>query len=314
MILTEFQKKLCNALQIGPLATERPFEEIAKMLGSDEASVISETKTLLEIGIVRRISATINYRALGNVSSLITAHVEESQIPAVSAEVNRLFGVSHNYLRDHYYNLWFTLQAASDEQIETEINKLRADTGIEFHSLPGVQTFKLDVHFDAESDGKSLLPCKEKLLPVEGADVSLSNQEKAVIRKLQHSIEIAGRPFAPDELKIITDLTDKGVIRHIAAVVDYRRLGFNANAMFACAVEENRIGETGRQLANSNNVSHCYQRKTFPGWPYNLFGMMHGQSMEQLEQIIDDFTSDQNIRQFALLKTLKEFKKEPVRI
>ena len=297
-----------------PLATERPFYEIAKMLGSDEAGVISETKTLIEIGIVRRISATINYKALGNVSSLVTAHVEESQISSAAAAVNRLFGVSHNYLREHYYNLWFTLQAASYEQIDTEIQKLRADTGLEFHSLPAVKTFKLDVHFDAESDGKSLLSCDEKLLPAEGADIVLNNREKEIIKKLQHSIQIVPRPFTSDELLIITELIDKGVIRHISAVVDYRKLGFNANAMFACATEQERIAEAGKAFSALNNVSHCYQRKTFGGWPYNLFGMMHGQSMEQLESIIEDFTSAQKIKQFAILKTLKEFKKEPVKI
>ena len=316
MTLTPFQKKLCNALQNGPLATARPFEEIAKILGSDEAAVISETRKLIEIGIIRRITATINYRAMGKTSSLVTAHVDEQQLPSVVAAVNLLFGVSHNYLRDHYYNVWFTLQAASDEQIESIVGKLSTDSGIEFYSLPVVQTFKLDVHFDAESDGQSLLSCKEKIVPAEGTEVLLNSHETAIIKKIQQNLEIVPEPFAwdPDSLKIIQSLIEKGVIRHIAAVVDYRKLGFNANAMFACMVEDERVTEVGRQLAESNNVSHCYQRTTFPGWPYNLFGMMHGHSMEQREKIADDFTSHHKIRHFALLKTLKEFKKEPVKV
>jgi DNA-binding Lrp family transcriptional regulator len=315
MTLTSFQKKLCNVLQNGLPVAARPFDEIAKQLGSDETAVIAETKKLIEAGIVRRISVTFNYRALGKESALVAAHIEESQLPSVAAAVNELVGVSHNYLRDHYYNLWFTLQAASEEQIELIVDKLSADSGFDFHSLPAIQTFKLDVRFDAESDGKSLLPCDESILAIECIEklVPLTNEEKVILKTLQHNLEIVSEPF-PNALPVIQGLFDKGLIRRIAAVVDYHTLGFNANAMFACAVEDEHITEVGQQLAALNNVSHCYQRRTFPGWPYNLFAMMHGRSMEQLEQIVNDFTSNQKIQHFVLLKTLKEFKKKPVGI
>jgi DNA-binding Lrp family transcriptional regulator len=316
MTLAPFQKKLCNALQNGLPIVARPFAEIARQLESDEAMVISETKKLIELGIIRRISATFNYRALGRVSTLAAAHVEESRIDSVAAAINELVGVSHNYLRDHYYNLWFTLQAASDEQIELILSKLSSDTDTQFNSLPAVHTFKLDVRFDAESDGTSLLDCNENIGAEDMQEVTLDRDQKATLIRLQHNLEIVGEPFGSncDFINVIKSLFDKGVIRRIAAVTDYRKLGFEANAMFACMVEDQRVADVGRQLASSNNISHCYQRKTFPGWPFNLFAMMHGRSIKQLEQVVDDFKSCQKIRHFALLTTVKEFKKKPVPI
>jgi siroheme decarboxylase len=313
MNLTLFQKKLCNALQNGLPIVTRPFAQVAGQLGSDEAAVLGEAKNLIVSGVIRRISAAINYRTLGRVSALVTGHVEEQKLDAVVAAVNRLDGVSHNYLRDHYYNLWFTLQGNSENQMASIIAKLSADAAAAFHWLPAIRTFKLDVRFDAESNGRSLLPYEELPVTTESTEVCLSDEERAIVAKLQQNLEIVSEPFSND-LHVVQNLIDKGVIRRIAAVVNYRELGFAANAMFVCVVEEPRIEYVGRRLAASNNVSHCYQRETFPGWPYTLFGMMHGKSMEQLEHIAAKFCSQEKITQSALLKTLREFKKKPVSI
>lgn len=317
-----FQKKLCNALQNGLPIVARPFAHIAEQLGCDEAAAIAETKNLITIGVIRRISAAINYRILGRVSALVAGHVEEQKLDSVVAAVNRLEGVSHNYLRDHFYNLWFTLQSDSESQAASILAGLSADAATAFHWLPAIRTFKLDVRFDAESDGTSLLPCEEMPATAESKEstvVCLREDEKAIITQLQKNMKIVPEPFAltqnsAENLPIIQNLIDKGVIRRIAAVVNYRELGFFANAMFVCVVEDQRVEEVGGRLAASNNVSHCYQRKTFQGWPYTLFGMMHGKSMEQLEQVAAAFCSQEKITQFALLKTVREFKKKPVSI
>ncbi|MDO8301884.1 MAG: hypothetical protein Q7T18_01450 [Sedimentisphaerales bacterium] len=310
--LTSFQKRLCNVLQNGLPIVARPFDTIAGQLGSEEAAVLAETKNLIAIGIIRRISASINYKVLGKVSVLITAHVDQRKLTHIVAAVNMLGGVSHNYLRDHFYNLWFTLQGDSEEHIGLILAKLAADTGTVFHSLPVVQTFRLDVRFDAESDGKSLLPCSENdygsMLLMRPDD-----SEKTVLSKFQQNLEIVPEPFS-NALPIVRSLIDKGIIRRVAAVVNYRTLGFAANAMFVCAVDDERCAEVGRRLAASNNVSHCYQRRTFPDWQYNLFGMMHGRDMQQLETIAAEFVSREKIRCYAILKTLEEFKKIPVKI
>ncbi|MCX5635051.1 MAG: hypothetical protein NTW55_04305 [Planctomycetota bacterium] len=327
--MTKLQGRLCNLLQKGLPICSNPFAQIAKEIGCDEDTVLKQTSELKKTGVIRRITAIINHRALGMAGTLVAAHIPQDNLLDVAKAVNAIENVSHNYLRKHYYNMWFTLQAKSDNQIEEILLNLSARFKIDFYSLPAERIFKLDVRFDAESGGKSLLSCEGKILATpstslrtvsmsnredtEKTEIHLNKEEKATLSKLQQNLEIVSEPF-PNALQAIQSLFDKSVIRRIAAVVDYHKLGFMANAMFACAVEDNRIAEVGRQLAASNNVSHCYQRKTFPGWPYNLFAMMHGRDMEQLEKIVDDFTSHQKIRHFALLKTVKEFKKKPVNI
>ncbi len=311
--LTKLQGRLCNLLQKGLPICSNPFAQIAKEMGCDEDTVLKQTSELKKTGVIRRITAIINHRTLGMAGTLVAAHIPQDNLLEVAKAVNALDGVSHNYLRKHYYNLWFTLQAKSDKRIEEILLNLSARFKIDFYSLPAERIFKLDVRFDAESGGKSLLPCEGKILAAEKTEIHLNKEEKAILSKLQQNLEIVSEPF-PDSLQVIQSLIRKGVIRRIAAVVAYHKLGFAANAMFVCLVEDNRIAEVGRQLAASNNVSHCYQRTPFPGWPYNLFGMMHGRDMKQLEKIVDDFTFHQKIRHFALLKTVKEFKKKPVKI
>ena len=314
--LTKLQGQLCNLLQKGLPICSNPFAQIAKEMGCDEDTVLKQTNELKKTGVIRRITAIINHRTLGMAGTLVAAHIPQDNLLEVAEAVNAIENVSHNYLRKHYYNLWFTLQAKSDKRIEEILLNLSARFKIDFYSLPTERIFKLDVRFDAESGGKSLLSCEGKILAAEDTEkteIHLNKEEKAILSKLQQNLEIVSEPF-PNSLQVIQNLISKGVIRRIAAVVDYHKLGFTANAMFVCLVEDERIAEVARQLAGSNNVSHCYQRKTFPGWPYNLFGMMHGQDMEQVEKVVDDFTSHQKIRHFALLKTLKEFKKKPVKI
>jgi DNA-binding Lrp family transcriptional regulator len=310
--LTKLQRRLCNLLQEGLPICLKPFAQIATELECDEDTVLKQTSELKKTGVIRRITAIINHRTLGMSSTLVAAHIPENNIEEIIETVNALDGVSHNYLREHYYNLWFTLQAKSAQQIEKILLNLSARFQIDFHSLPAERIFKLDVRFDAESGGKSLLSCEGKILATENTEINLNKKEKAILSKLQHNLEIVSEPF-PDALKAIQSLFDKGIIRRIAAVVDYHKLGFTANAMFACEVEDNRIAKVGRQLAASNNVSHCYQRKTFHGWPYNLFAMMHGKSMAEIQQTIDSFVEAGKIDAFELLPTAAELKKQPVK-
>jgi DNA-binding Lrp family transcriptional regulator len=318
--LTKFQKQLCNALQKGLPICWRPFAEMAKELHSDEIKVLQQTRQLKDLGLIRRINAIVNHRALGLTSTLVAAHVPEQNLPEVVEAVNSLENVSHNYCRGHYYNLWFTLQAKTPEQIRDTLLNIGGCFGVDFHSLPVKRVFKLDVKFDAESQGQALLQQIQKT--PEAEPVELNKNEKLILSKLQNNLEIVEEPFAflcdeglakENVLKITAELIDKGVIRRIAAVVDYRKLGFVANVLFAGEVPQERIVSAGKKLARFAVVSHCYERQTFEGWPYNLFAMMHGRSMGQIQRVINKFTEAEKIKSFQLLPTAAEFKKQPVR-
>ena len=97
--LTPLQKRLCNILQEGLPVCPRPFAEIAKVLDSSEEIILRQIRELKKQGVIRRLGAMINYRALGRVSTFVTAHVPQEDLQEVAEAVNKLAGVSHNYLR-----------------------------------------------------------------------------------------------------------------------------------------------------------------------------------------------------------------------
>ncbi len=322
--LTKFQKQLCNLLQDGLPVCRRPFAEIAKVLNCDETTVLQQARLLKEMGIVRRFRALIDYRALGRISTLVAAHIPEDSFDDVTEAVNSLEGVSHNYRRDHFYNLWFTLQMQTISRIESVLTDLSARFGTEFHSLPVERAFKLDVRFDAELlvmrsgvAGPTADNRRERDEPVELNDV-----RKLILSRLQEDLEFVAEPFdffsdretnGKDIHGIIKELVDTGLIRRIAAVLDHRRLGFVCNVLFVCEVPRDRILEAGRRLACMQTVSHCYQRETFESWPYNLFAMMHACSERQIQHDIGEFVKAERAKKFELLQTVAELKKQPVR-
>ncbi len=317
--LTKFQKRLCNALQDGLAICAGPYADLAEYLGSDEETVLEETRELKEKGIIRRIRAMMNHRALGMTSTLVAGHVPEEKLQEVGEAINAMEGVSHNYVRKHDLNLWFTLQGGSAEEIEIEVSKLSGQLGIDFYSLPVERVFKLNVRFDAEGKGQQIGDVE----PVPKSEaVELNDTEKRILSKLQDELKVTERPFdflcgegleIDEVLKIIRKLLDKGVIRRVGAAVDHRKLGFVANILFCCVVGEGQIIEAGKRLARFGIVSHCYERKRVKDWPYNLFAMMHGRSMGEIQHVIDKFVEAEGIEAFELLPTEAELKKQPVR-
>lgn len=318
LCLTKFQKRLCNTIQEGLPICSEPFADLAKFLNSDEKEVLQQAGELKKAGVIRRIGAVINSRALDMASTLVAAHIPEEKLHEIAKAVNSLEGVSHNYLRRHYYNLWFTLRGQSHKEIEATLSKLSARFGVELRSLPAKRIFKLDARFDAGGEGR-LLGVEQ---PPLSEPVELNDEQKLILSRLQTNLEIVARPFdflcsggldADECLRIVQQLIDKGVIRRIAAVVDHRKLGFVANVLFAGEVARGRIVEAGKALARFGIVSHCYQRKALKDWPYNLYAMMHSRSMGDIQRVIDKFSEAEGIDSFELLPTAAELKKQPVK-
>lgn len=317
--LTKLQRQLCNELQKGLTICSRPFADLAKSVESDEEAVLQQIGQLKKNGIIRRIAALINHRALGKTSTLATAHVPQENLQEVAEAVSALEGVSHNYLRKHHYNLWFTLQGRSSEEVELTLSKLSGRLGIDFNSLPVTHVFKLDVRFDSEDQSQ----LTENIVEVPTSEtVELSESEKRILSKLQEDLDLSAKPFdflcnegfeAEEALQIIQGLIVKGAIRRIAAVVNHRKIGFVHNVMFAGEVPKNRVVEAGKKLASFRIVSHCYERKTFEGWPYNMFAMMHAVSMGDIQRVIGKFIEAENIDSYELLPTVEELKKKPIK-
>jgi DNA-binding Lrp family transcriptional regulator len=316
-MLSIFEKRLCNILQEGLPVCHRPFGEIANKLKTDEQKVLRQIKILQRLRVIRNLRAIIDYNALGFTSTLAAAHIEQENLNEAAKAVNSLEGVSHNYTRNHYYNLWFTLRAKSQREIGNILRSLSRKFGTDFYSMPVERSFKLDVCFDVLSGGRSLLNRKER--KISSKSVKLNQVEKKILEGMQGGIKITEKPFdflcssklkIEDVLKIIQGLIDKGVIRRIAASVDYKKLGFRANLLFACKVEERRIVRVGGELAKLAIVSHCYQRKSFAGFDYNLFAMCHGRSVRFLNSNLKRFAEKQGLKNFAVLSTVKSLKRK----
>ncbi len=318
--LTKLQRRLCNALQDGLVVCRRPFARLAEKLCTDEKTVLNETEALKKAGVIRRIGALIDYRALGLVSTLVGAAVRKDMLEAVASAVSGLEGVSHNYQRQHKYNLWFTLQAESERDIESILSGLSADFGVQFHSLPVERIFKLDVRFDAVGETQRL--SQDLVRAPKTERVELDRTEKLILSELQNDLEVTAEPFEflcgqglkqQQVLNTISGLIERGVIRRIAGVVDHRKLGYAANVLFCCKVDLERVVEAGRNLSRFGIVSHCYQRRTSEDWPYNLFAMMHGRSMGEIQRVISEFAEAEEMESYELLRTGTEFKKQPVK-
>lgn len=317
--MTPFQGLLLDFLQEGIEIVPRPFEALANRLSVCESEILTQTHYLKEEGIIRRFRGQINYRALGRVATLVTAQALPDRLDETAGAINDLPGVSHNYLRDHNYNLWFTLQDCSMERIDAILSDLSKRLGVEFRSLPAERVFKLDVRFQSRPDLPDFQPPARVFSPAFA--VELSEPQKMALRFLQQEFPLVFRPFERAEgleeqacLEAAKTLVEKGVLKRIAAVANHYKLGYSANGMFCAAVPSDRIESVGRRLAAYRQISHCYQRRPFAGWPYNLFAMIHARNDAMLRMWTEDFAHTMKINDFVVLRTVREFKKEPVLI
>jgi DNA-binding Lrp family transcriptional regulator len=142
-------RSILNRIQSHFPITSRPYLSIANDLGLSEAEVIKRIRRLKEKGIIRRIGANFTPKKLGFVSTLCAAKVPEDQIDFFARIINRYPGITHNYQRDHPFNIWFTFIAPTMEEIEKNLENISKETGItDIINLPATKTFKIKAKFD----------------------------------------------------------------------------------------------------------------------------------------------------------------------
>ena len=272
--------------------------------------------------MIRQIGPIFSSHRLGYQSTLAAFHVRPARLEHVAAHVSRHPGVSHNYARNHYYNLWITLTLPLAQDLGGEIARLAAEIGVsDWLNLPSLRRFKLGVHFSM-SEGQSRrhpeTPAPERPDPTKVTDF-----ERDVIRVLQGDLPLVARPFrtAAAELGVTEvqlletaqGLDRRGVMRRFSAVLRHRQAGFTANGMACWVVPEGRIVAAGQAAAAFPAVSHCYERPAYPPrWPYNLFTMVHGRTREEVERIVERIREDIGPLEHTILYSEREFKKERV--
>jgi siroheme decarboxylase len=107
----------------------------------------------------------------------------------------------------------------------------------------------------------------------------------------------------------LESLRERDGLRRVAAILYHRRAGFSANGMGVWKVPDADVLDTGRRMAAFRGVSHCYQRPTYPDWPYSVFTMAHGRSKEECDAILDSIAAATGITERATLYSSTEFKK-----
>jgi DNA-binding Lrp family transcriptional regulator len=231
---------------------------------------------------------------------LVAAKVDPENPHRAAKFINTHPGVTHNYLRNHDFNLWFTLatEPGSELGLDGTLDVMAERTGAHsIRQLPTLKLFKIRMDLEMEKGTEALAAAGEAVEPLELDPIELSDEDVAVIRATQGPMPVIEEPYAPaaerlgvsqDEiLRRLGSLRERDGLRRVAAILFHRRAGFSANGMGVWVVPEEEILDTGRQMATFRGISHCYQRPTYADWPYSVFTMAHGRSKEECDAILD---------------------------
>jgi DNA-binding Lrp family transcriptional regulator len=319
-------RSLLNAVQGDFLLVSRPFLAIGKKLDLSEDEVFARIRRLKRPeggGIIRQISAIFDSRRLGYSSTLVGAMVEQERIEQVAAVVSRHPGVSHNYRRDHEWNLWFTLAVPPAESVEAVVEALDQEAGgLEYRLFPALRAFKIGVKLDMEDNGNGPETAHWSGYQEGEKRHSLDDRDRAFVRELQRDFELVSRPFAPMAERLgvseeavfawAEEAKAKKWLRRVAGVLRHRQAGFDGNGLGVWNVPEGRIEEVGALAASYPQVSHCLQRATHPDWPYGLFTAVHARTREGCEEIVREISHSMGVSDYLVLFSTKEYKKTRV--
>jgi siroheme decarboxylase len=322
--LDDTDKRLMNLLQSSfPLAAE-PFAPVAQEAGLSVGETLERTQRLLDGRIIREITPIFDTRALGFDSMLVAAKVDAENPHRAAKIINAHPGVSHNYLRTHEFNLWFTIATPPDSKLGLQgtLEVLQAETGAEsIRQLPTLKLFKINMNLEMEKGTEALAAIAEAATPRELEAQPYDDFDIAVIRALQGPMDAVERPYdaaasevgvpVGDFLAHLEGMVERKILRRVAAILFHRRAGFSANGMGVWRVPEEKIVEVGARMAAVRGISHCYERPTYEDWPYSVFTMAHGRSKEECDAILQSIADEHGLHgdDRATLYSSTEFKK-----
>ncbi|DAB27355.1 MAG: AsnC family transcriptional regulator [Sulfurimonas sp. RIFOXYD12_FULL_33_39] len=309
-ILSRIQQKF-------PLV-EKPFKVIADELNMSEDEVLAILQEQKKSNIIRQTSAIFDTKRLGYISSLVAFKIPSDKISGAVKIINSHPGISHNYERNHDFNIWFTLAVAPNSKLglEKTLEVLaKATEADDYIMLPTLKLFKINVKLNTTGKDEK----KEEVKRVKHTEIELTSLHHAIIRRAQYDIEMVSEPFKKiiDELdidydtffRVLQELQEAGVMRRFASILNHRKAGFGANAMVVWDVDEENGEAIGEKAAAFSAVSHCYLRPKYANWPYNLFTMVHGKTTDDTSAIIEEMSSEIEAKSYMPLYSSREFKK-----
>jgi siroheme decarboxylase len=322
--IDSLDKQLLNEIQWQFPLVDRPYLEISNRYNVTESELLERIRILKRIGLIRQINAIFDTRRLGYKSTLVAFSVLPNKLEQVANEVNKHPGVSHNYERNHEYNMWFTLAVPPVGDMKRDLERMASLEGvIKYRILPTLKLYKIGVKLDVLNQDPSDPKPTEELKTVSHGKFKVTDLDKKFIRVLQEDLETTTEPFK-NSARILGITTDElfakakeyeqiGVMRRFAAILRHRDAGFSANGMVVWKVPENKIDDVGYKLAAFPQVSHCYRRPVFSDWPFNLFSMVHARTLKAAERIAHTMSSVVKIQDYSILFSTREFKKQRVK-
>jgi siroheme decarboxylase len=321
--LDEFDKRLLNTMQGAFPIEPRPYAAVARALDVPEERVLARVHELIDQRIIRQVTPIYDTRALGYGSMLVAARIDPEHPWRAAKIVNSHPGVSHNYLRNHDFNMWFTIAVEEDSALGLDgtLDVLQRLTGAEsIRQLPTLKLFKIRMDLELVGGTEDLAKAAVAEDPVELEKQPFDEFDRAVIRATQGDLPVVTEPYAPAaaELGVSVDaliehlgaMAERGLLRRVAAILYHRRAGFSANGMGVWKVPDDRVLEVGPRMAAYRGISHCYQRPTYADWPYSIFTMAHGRSKEECDAILDAIAAENpEVQDRATLYSSTEFKK-----
>ena len=320
--LDDLDKRMLNLMQGSFPIAERPYRHVAAEAGITEPEAIARVQELLDARIIRQVTPIFDTRALGYSSMLVAAKVDAENPWRAATVINEHPGVSHNYLRNHEFNIWFTIatEPGSPLGLEGTLEVLGREAGAEsIRQLPTLKLFKIRMDLEMEGDTDALASAVEAAPPAETEPQDYDDEDVAVIRALQGDMPVVQEPYAPAAAALgvpqqqllahLQQMQERKLLRRVAAILFHRRAGFSANGMGVWKVPDERIMELGPQMAAFRGISHCYQRPTYKDWPYSVFTMAHGRSKDECDAILESIAEHTGISERATLYSSTEFKK-----
>ena len=307
-LVDDVDAALIDGWQSGFPIAERPFEAVGAEVGVSATEALERVERLYDEGIFRRFGPVLNPPVIGS-STLAAVRAPEERFDEVADVINGHRQVNHNYARDHEWNMWFVVTAASKERRDAIVDDIAAETGLDVLVLPMLTDFYIDLEFPVVNSDRfareSLAETAVDATDIrERAAVDLSDLERRLLLEVQDGFPLTATPYrdvadavdAPvaDVLAAVERLLAAGCIKRIGCVVNHVTTGFDSNCMVVWNVSDDELDERGKTVGELPFVTLCYHRPRRPGqdWEYNLFTMIHGREADAVDAKIDELARD----------------------
>ena len=368
-------QKLLAIIQDGFPLVERPYKALAEMLNCDggkdavendagekcanlvvlEQEVFDEVEKMRTSGVIRRIGGVYDSKKLGFISRLCAGKVPTSEndfavelhaqtpMEKFATVVMSEPAITHNYIRSHEYNVWFTVIAENESAIQVVVDRVCSQTDLhDVHVLTATKKYKINTVMSLdERRGSAGSPTLTKDERGESAPAlrHSDNFSQRHSERSEESSKFPGTLSEADRIRIhiacddiphtLTPFKDWGVscdelrddiatkrMRRFGAILCHQDAGFPCNAMVCFMLDDGTLANSesaGSLLAKQHYISHCYERPSFENFPYNLYAMMHAQAPEELDAYVKESVALLDNPEYVVLHSLKELKKTSFR-